>query len=102
MRATYTLRASAMLLRRLRDEPRPLGHRDVHHLQPVGVGDERVAELHGDGRGPIDRRRRDLRRDRRLQRIGEIDDHEPAIAQHVGVVAGDRQVLRAVAGALPD
>src|SRR5580704_5611789 len=69
---------------------------NVENLQPGAIYDERVAELNGDSLWRINRGRPNFRGHARLERIIEINDNQAAIAEHVGVDAGDRNAARAI------
>ena len=62
---------------------REIGH--VERLQPLAIGDEGIAELHGDALRVGQIGRANFRRHARRERIIEIDDDEPAVAQNVRV-----------------
>ena len=69
---------------------------DVEHLQSLAIGDERVAELHGDALRVVEIGRADFRRHARRERIIEVDDDEAAVAQNVRVRSRNRDAARAV------
>ena len=62
---------------------------DVENFEAVAVGDERVAELHGDGARTVESRGTDCRSDAWRERIIQINDDERLVGEDVGIRAGD-------------
>ena len=69
---------------------------EVKDLQALAVGDEGIAELHGDAGGRDEFGRGDLGGDLRMQRVGELDDFEAAVAEDICERSGDGDAARAV------
>ena len=75
-----------------------LGLREVGYVQnfeAVAIGDEGVAELHGDAAGIVERGRADGGGDPRRERIVEVNNHERFVRKDIGVRAGDGDAVSA-------
>ena len=69
---------------------------DIQNLQSLAIHDKSVAELDGDALRVDQIGRSDFRLHFGRERIGDIDDHQAAIAKDVGVGSGDGDPARAV------
>ena len=68
----------------------------VENFQAIFVGDEAVAELHGNPGWPAQLRRADPGGDLGRRRIVQVNHHQSGVAQNIGVHAGDDDAMRAV------
>src|SRR5512143_2472363 len=73
-----------------------VGIGDVDDLQTLGIGNERVPELHLHGARSLYEGCSDFARDSGFSRVTYVDDNQPPVAGYVRVGTGDDDVISAV------